>query len=399
MPDRPAGLSPRLRRAARWAAARVPAERRERLLDQVADHPEVIGRVLGRDDVAAHVATLDDGAMERLTAAVAQNLAERGGPDDDQAVDALIRAVAGRVPFELWERNGWHLTRNRPDSPIPDTQHLPEALWKQPAELPGIDLREAAQLALLDEATARFGPELAALPRQFERPGRFFLGNQAFGPVDAELAWALLRSHRPRRIVQAGGGWSTLLAEQALAANAAQDPGGADGRILLIEPWPWDFVRDAAAAGGRLELLEVPVWAAGTEPFAELAPGDVLWIDSSHVCRAGGDVQYELLELLPRLAPGVLVHFQGVWLPDEYPREWLTGPEPRFWNEQYVLQAFLAFNAGYEVVWASRWMRARHPELLAERLPSTASVATDPTSLWLRRTGQPTARDGAQGSR
>jgi hypothetical protein len=135
-----------------------------------------------------------------------------------------------------------------------------------------------------------------------------------------------------------------------------------------------------------VELLEVPVRAAGTDVFAALGPGDMLWIDSSHVCKAGGDVQYELLEVLPRLAPGVVVHLQGIWLPDEYPREWLTGPEKRFWNEQYVVQAFLAFNAGYEVVWASRWMRARHAELVAGSLPSTASVATDPTSLWLRRT-------------
>jgi hypothetical protein len=191
----------------------------------------------------------------------------------------------------------------------------------------------------------------------------------------------LVRSGRPRRVLQAGGGWSTLLLDEALAANGAD---GAPGRLVLVEPWPCDFLRDAAEASDRIELRTDPVQTLDPAELDALGAGDVLAIDSTHVCRADSDVRHLVLDLLPRLRPGVLVHVQGVHLPDEYPREWLTAEPRRFATEQYLLQAFLAFNAGFEVVWASRFMYHRHRNMLAKLLPGDMGEA-GPTSLWLRR--------------
>jgi hypothetical protein len=376
-PTQPSARPLPLRLAARLAR-RIPAERKERIVAELAARPEVIDRVLARGDAATRMAALDAASVERLVDHLAHDRT------DAEGAAALVRAVTHHIPFEVWERHGWHLVPAGPSSPIPDTGALPDRLWERPAELPGLDLREDAQLALLEELAARWAGELTAIPRGFEGPGRFFMGNASFGPVDAELAWALLRSGRPRRVLQAGGGWSTLLLDEALAANAAD---GAPGRLTLVEPWPRDFLRDAAEASDRIEHRPDPVQTLDPAELETLGAGDVLSIDSTHVCRADSDVRHLVLELLPRLRPGVLVHLQGVYLPDEYPREWLTTEPRRFATEQYLLQAFLAFNTGFEVVWASRYMHRRHRDLLAKLLPGDDQDTAGPTSLWLRRTG------------
>ena len=105
---------------------------------------------------------------------------------------------------------------------------------------------------------------------------------------------------------------------------------------------------------------------------------DILFIDSSHVLRIGSDVQYEFLEVLPRLRPGVLVHVHDIFLPGEYPRDWVFGAEHRFWNEQYLLQAYLIGNARTEVRWGSNWMHRRHPEALEKALPRTTGRPASP---------------------
>jgi hypothetical protein len=88
------------------------------------------------------------------------------------------------------------------------------------------------------------------------------------------------------------------------------------------------------------------------------------------------------LEILPRLKPGVLVHIHDVCLPLEYPREWIVG-EHKFWSEQYLLQAFLAFNTSFEVLWASSYLSLKEPELLAEAFPSwPGSYERLPARLW-----------------
>jgi len=72
---------------------------------------------------------------------------------------------------------------------------------------------------------------------------------------------------------------------------------------------------------------------------------------------------YLYLEVFPRLKRGVLVHFHDIFLPLEYPRDWIM-KMMRFWNEQYLLQAFLAFNNAFEVLWLGSYMNLKHPEKL-----------------------------------
>jgi hypothetical protein len=114
-----------------------------------------------------------------------------------------------------------------------------------------------------------------------------------------------------------------------------------------------------------------------------LGADDILFIDSSHVLRIGSDVQYLFLEVLPRLAPGVLVHIHDIFMPAEYPREWVL-THGYFWTEQYLLQAFLTFNTSWEVIWAGSFMQLNHRESLACAFPQAVLDAM-PGSFWIRR--------------
>ena len=75
------------------------------------------------------------------------------------------------------------------------------------------------------------------------------------------------------------------------------------------------------------------------------------------------DVQFEYLEVLPRLRRGVLVHIHDIGFPFEYPREWVV--EGRSWNEAYVLRAFLSFNERFRIELWNGSLRALRPSAFA----------------------------------
>ena len=168
----------------------------------------------------------------------------------------------------------------------------------------------------------------------------------------------------------------------ALDLNKAE---GSPGTLTAIEPYPHAFVKDAITAHADATLVDEQVQGVPMDTFSSLGENDILFIDSSHVLKIGSDVQYEFLEVLPRLRPGVLVHVHDIFLPGEYPKDWVYGDEHRFWNEQYLLQAFLTDNAHVEVVWASNWMHRRHPDELEKALESYDRNTRFPGSFWFRR--------------
>jgi len=103
---------------------------------------------------------------------------------------------------------------------------------------------------------------------------------------------------------------------------------------------------------------------------AQLAAGDILFIDSSHVVKTGGDVTYLFLEVPPRLRPGVIVHVHDVFLPQEFPRSWILDLH-LFWTEQYLLQAFLTYNSDFEVLFASGYMGLQHRQDMQRTFPKS----------------------------
>ncbi len=251
-----------------------------------------------------------------------------------------------------------------------------------PPSLPGIDLHEAAQLERL-QLFGRVHEELPFPDRP--TPGfRYHLDNEWFTYGDCVALYSILRTHRPRRIVEVGSGFSS-------AAMLDLNDRFFDGSLQLtfIEPYPErleSLLRDSDAE--RCTVLRASVQDVDLDVFAQLEDGDVLFVDSSHVAKMDSDVLHLLFEVLPVLAPGVLVHFHDIPWPFEYPRAWLE--QGKAWNEAYLLRAFLMYNPAFEVHWYGAFLAARHLAALSRVLPTAVRPPSSPTtlshsSLWLRK--------------
>lgn len=191
--------------------------------------------------------------------------------------------------------------------------------------------------------------------------------NQDWFPrLDAAAAYAMVRSLRPRRIVEVGSGHSTRFLARAVA------DGSLDTRITAIDPKP-----RATLAGLDVEWLSSPVQQIVA--FPPLGEGDILFIDSSHQVKPGSDVEFLLKAVLPLLPAGVRVHFHDIFLPDDYPREW----EWRRYNEQAAVASLIEKNV-FTVDFASHAIVSRQPESITgvlARLPLMPGAKE--SSLWL----------------
>jgi hypothetical protein len=247
--------------------------------------------------------------------------------------------------------------RAAPDwaSPAFRAQDVPDAVWARRSELHGITLDLDAQTALLAEL-APLGAELAATGYEF--------ANNFYEHVDAETAYAMVRRLRPSLVVELGSGFSTLALRAALG----------EGEYRGFDPYSrHDFVE-------KVPAQEVP-----GEVFARLGRDDVLFVDTTHVVRTGGDVNRIVLDVLPVLAPGVVVHFHDIWLPYEYHRD-LVAVLGANWSEQYLLQAFLSGNRGWEVLLANAALARERRDAVRAAFPDWEPDREFPTAFWLRKT-------------
>lgn len=269
-------------------------------------------------------------------------------------------------------------------SPIPDTRAIDRRLFETDSELPGIDMREAEQLRFINELAGAYRREYALLPRTRAQAGSdgFYLNNGFFESGDAEVLYSYIRWLKPRRLIEIGSGFSTLVTLRAAHENEIE---GKPLSVTCVEPYPRDFIKDLAHTG-HVSLINEPVQNVPVSRLTDLAAGNVLFIDSSHVLRTGSDVQFEFLELLPRLADGVHVHIHDIFMPREYPAAWIL-KRHLFLNEQYLLQAFLTDNSRFEVMLGLAFLHSRHPEVLRSLLDSFDPARSQPGSFWMRRLG------------
>jgi len=105
------------------------------------------------------------------------------------------------------------------------------------------------------------------------------------------------------------------------------------------------------------------------------------------VLRWGNDVDHLYLNVLPLLQDGVLVHIHDISLPMPYPKVYFDNQ--LYWNEQYLLQAFLMFNSRFRVIWPGNYMMLRHPAKMLAVFPEIADMravypSSEPTAFWMR---------------
>jgi Methyltransferase domain len=262
-------------------------------------------------------------------------------------------------------------------SPIPDLANIPEEVWWRRGELPGVVFDVERAMAFLERDLAGYVAELELPTSDPGRPGVYYLRNSGFESVDAELLYAMVRLLRPRRVVELGSGWSTVLIGMAAERN---ERGGAPIEQVAYDPYPRPHILGDPPPA-RVE--PIPATEVPLAVFTALGPRDVLFVDTTHTVKVGGDVNHLVLEVLPRLRGGVVVHFHDIFLPWEYPRSWVV-EDRRYWCEQYLLQAFLALNEHFEVIVPAAALARDFPERLA-RVVASFGDGVWPGSLWLRR--------------
>jgi predicted O-methyltransferase YrrM len=302
----------------------------------------------------------------------------------DEFLDLLMRQAFGRhvgTPVLAFAPPGHYY------SPIPSrkdvAEHAAASFARRPESLAGIDLNVGGQLAMV----RALGPLTRDLTFSDQRTGetRYYWENDGFAPGDATALAAMMRHLRPKRIIEAGAGYSTAVMLDVAERHLAQAP-----TIDCIDPEPERLrslmqERDAE----RLTVHETIVQKLPLSFFEQLQANDILFIDSSHVLKLGSDVAFLLLEVLPCLAPGVVVHLHDIATSFEYPPEWYD--EGRAWNEAPALRAFLAFNRAFEILFFCDYLvRFQRAALethmpLALRQPAAIAEGNTSVSLWLRR--------------
>jgi hypothetical protein len=287
-----------------------------------------------------------------------------------------------RSIFCYVESKGLHILPVHYYSPIPDTRNLSDDLWKKIRTPIGFELSLDAALNWLDDLNERYGAEYRQFPREpDDNDHRYYLENGAYRSGDAEVSYAILRDVKPQKIIEIGSGYSTRLISQAIRANKNEDS-KYRCEFTAIEPFPPPMLRPPPPELTRLE--KIPLQEVPTALFTSLTKGDVLFIDSSHVARIGSDVILEYLQLLPRLPSGVLVHIHDIFIPADYPRWWIERG-CFFWNEQYLLEAFLTFNREFEVIMPTHALWRLHEQRFCRAIPFSETGLHTPSSFWIRR--------------
>ncbi|MDB6169873.1 MAG: hypothetical protein JWM88_2737 [Verrucomicrobia bacterium] len=262
-------------------------------------------------------------------------------------------------------------------SPLPSKDEIALAFARGAfgPPFPGVDMNESGQFARI-ERFAGYYPD-QPFPEEPAPGRRFHLGNVSYGHYDAIMLYCMLREAGSRRVIEVGSGFSS-----AAMLDAADHALGHLVEFTFIDPdmsrlRPLLRPEDTA----RCRLIQQCVQDVPLAEFDRLQENDVLFIDSSHVSKVGSDVNRIFFDILPRLAPGVLIHIHDVAGNLDYPRDWLE--EGRAWNEQYLLRAFLMYNPNYRIELFTSWLLNVRHAWFCERMPMCARGGGG--QIWLRK--------------
>ena len=267
--------------------------------------------------------------------------------------------------------------------PIPDIEDLERRnVWERISELPGISFIPQKYLKLMKRFGEKYSVECKWPNEPTKNPSDFYLNNNCFSYGCASSLHCMIREYKPRRIIEVGSGHSSKIIREAIEKNKSENGIKVDYKI--IDPY---FSLEEKAFSSDTSIIRKKVENVKPDIFKSLKENDILFIDSSHVCKIGSDVNYEILEILPNLNKGVIVHFHDVSLPYEYSKTYATNPAFRmFWTEAYLLQAFLAHNDYFEILLPMTYLQRDHEEEYRKVFPFSRETQNFGSgSFWIRR--------------
>jgi hypothetical protein len=252
-------------------------------------------------------------------------------------------------------------------SPIPSEEDILSYIGSRKPlghELMGIKLNKQNQLELLEEYV-QFYQELP-FPEKKMSETRYYYENDQFGYSDAIFLFCFLRKHQPKKIIEIGSGFSSAVMLDTVDNFFSVKP-----EIIFIEPYP-DRLMSLLRGDDQIhvKIIDKKIQDVSADIFLSLQADDLLFIDSSHVLKYGSDLELSMFEILPRLVPGMFVHFHDIFYSFDYPIEWVK--EGRYWNEGYILRAFLSYNCDWSIYFFNQYVNFEFSDLIKERMPLCA---------------------------
>ena len=259
-------------------------------------------------------------------------------------------------------------------SPIPDFEEVfnnRELIFNNTSKIiPGINLNEDTQLIFLQKLNNYFNQ--FPFTQEKKLPYHYYTQNPAFSFTDALTLFSILCYLQPKKVIEVGSGFSSALIYDTnvnFLDNSIQ--------CQFIEPFP-DTLQQIFSREeySQLKLYEQKLQDISLSIFGTLTQNDILFIDSSHVCKIFSDVNYLFAKILPNLQPGVVIHIHDIHFPFEYPEAWVR--ERRAWNEAYILRSFLQFNSEFEILFWPSFMIQFHKnhwqKLVSREFDGTGSI-------------------------
>lgn len=282
-------------------------------------------------------------------------------------VKLLLNSVLQPMGFEI----GTTLVRRTEAARL---QKLKESShWSKPKYNQALAINSADCLHFLEDTCKPFTSSFRAFPKTPVNGGQeYYLENNWFGAVDAEILYSFIRRYQPKQVIEVGSGFSTRLILQAVTESKL------DTKVFSIDPAPRVPLGPAVTRHIQSNVEDVEYETI----VGALKDGDLLFIDSSHIVRTGGDIPFLFLEVLPRLKPGVYVHIHDIFFPFDYSEEWVSQGA---WSEQYLVHAFLSYNPVFEILWPASYMWAYHKPRVLEVIPANPVLIRPPSSLWLKK--------------
>lgn len=298
-------------------------------------------------------------------------------------VSAILFLVIRRLGIQkmIWSKKifmkiGIFPIRDHYYEPFFNPGHLRMSL-RQDRTLPGINLNDKEQLEILEKFN--FNEELKKIPVEKTNNLEFYYDNPSIGFGDAEYLYNIIRLFKPKKIIEIGSGYSTLMAINAIRQNKKEEQ-NYFCEHTCIEPYEMDWLEKVEA-----KVIRKKVEHIDKQIFCDLEANDILFVDSSHIIRPQGDVLFEYLEILPILKRGVLVHIHDIFTPKDYLDEWVL-EDMKLWNEQYLVEAFMTFNNEYRIIGALNYLKHHYFKDLSAKCPILANeIDEEPCSFWIIR--------------
>jgi hypothetical protein len=294
----------------------------------------------------------------------------------------LIRNLIDRLPYIKSLRQKVNAQGAFPAghyySPIPTEEEVLTYIERRnlsKIELLGIELNEQSQIELLNDYVQYYND--LSFPEIKTTDFRFYYKNDFFSYSDAIFLYCFLRKHKPKRIIEIGSGFSSAVILDTIDRFFLEHP-----EITFIDP---DTSRlDNLLKSSDKEYVTViakKIQDVSPTIFSSLESGDLLFIDSSHVVKCGGELQLLMFEVLPFLPSGIFVHFHDVFYPFDYPSEWLI--QGIFWNENYFLRAFLSYNCEWNIYFFNTYVAYLFEDFISAKMP--LCIQNSGGSLYIQR--------------